>query len=51
MNVIFEKEPLLIEERVFFTCNGTIVNEYKTIKENKIKNKDVVLMNNQALDI
>ena len=46
MNAIFEKEPLFIEEVGFFVCNGNKVNEYKTIKENEIKNNDVVLMNN-----
>ena len=46
MNIIFEKEPSFIEEVGFFVCNGNKVNEYKTIKENEIKNNDVVLMNN-----
>ena len=46
MNVIFEKEPSFIEKVGYFLCNGNKINEYKTIKQNEIKNDDTVLMNN-----
>ena len=46
MNVIFEKEPSFIEKVGYFLCNGNKINEYKTIKQNEIKNNDTVLMNN-----
>jgi hypothetical protein len=46
MNVIFEKEPSFIEKVGYFLCNGNKINEYKTIKQNEIKNDDIILMNN-----
>ena len=44
INIIVEKEPLLAEKIGFFVCNGTNVNVYKSIKDNGIKNNNVVLM-------
>ena len=44
-NKIIEKEPSIIEKVNFFLCNGNKINEYKTIKDNKIKDGDVVLLN------
>ena len=44
MNIIVEKEPLLADKIGYFMCNGTKVNEYKSIKDNGIKNNNVVLM-------
>ena len=44
MNIIIEKEPSLAEKIGYFMCNGAKVNEYKSIKDNEIKNNNVVLM-------
>ena len=44
INIIVEKEPLLAEKIGCFMCNGTKINEYKSIKDNGIKNNNVVLM-------
>ena len=44
VNAILEKEPSLLEKVGYFLCNGDKVNEYKTLKDNKIKNGSVVLL-------
>ena len=44
INTILEKEPSITEKIGCFLCNGNKVNEYKTIKDNGIKNNDTVLM-------
>jgi len=45
MNIIIEKEPSVAEKIGYFLCKGNKVNEYKSIKDNGIKNNDIVLMN------
>ena len=45
INSIIEKEPLLADIIGYFLCKGNKVNEYKSIKDNKISNNDIVLMN------
>ena len=45
INAILEKEPSFIDKVGYFLCNGDKVNEYKTIKDNGIKNSYVVLLN------
>ena len=44
INAILEKEPSITEKIGCFLCNGNKVNEYKTIKDNGIKNNNTVLM-------
>ena len=46
VNEILEKEPSLLEQvgYGYFLCNGDKVNEYKTLKDNGIKNGSVVLL-------
>ena len=36
VNKLFEKEPIFKENFNYFLCNGTRVNEYKSLKENGI---------------
>ena len=45
MNKIFEKEPRFAENFNYFLCNGNIIKEYKSLIDNKIKNGDVILLN------
>ena len=45
VNIILEKEPEFTEKVGFFTCNGNKVNEYKSLKDNGIKDGNVVLLN------
>ncbi len=45
VNKIIEKEPSIIEKVNFFLCNGNKINEYKTVKDNKMKDGDVVILN------
>ena len=45
INRIFDIYPEYIEKKCFFMCNGNVINEYKDIQENKIKNGDTILVN------
>ena len=45
INRIFDIYPEYIEKKCFFICNGNVINEYKDIQENKIKNGDTILVN------
>ena len=45
INRIFDIYPEYIEKKCFFMCNGNVINEYKDIQENKIKNGDPILVN------
>ena len=44
VNKMLEKEPSLLEKGFYFLCNGTKINEYKNIKDNKLKNGDKIIM-------
>ena len=44
VNKIFEREPKFRENLYFFLCNGTRVNEYRSLKDNKIKDGNVVIL-------
>lgn len=46
VNKIFEREPRLKENFNYFLCNGNRVNEYKSIKDNNIKDGNVIILNN-----
>lgn len=46
INRIFDIYPEYIEKKCFFMCNGNVINEYKDIQENKIKNGDIILVSN-----
>ena len=46
INRIFDIYPEYIEKKCFFMCNGNVINEYKNIQENKIKNGDIILVSN-----
>ena len=46
INRIFDIYPEYIEKKCFFMCNGNVINEYKDIQENKIKNGDTILVSN-----
>ena len=45
INRIFDIYPEYIEKKCFFMCNGNVINEYKDIQENKIKNGDTIIVN------
>ena len=44
MNTIFYKVPRFIEIPVFFLCNGNKINEYKTIKDNGLKDGNIIIL-------
>jgi len=44
VNKILEREPKLSENGFIFICNGNKINDYKTIKENNLKDGDVILL-------
>jgi len=44
VNKVFEKKPEFREYGNYFLCGGNVVNEYKTIKENKIKDGNTILL-------
>ena len=43
-NQIFEREPNFVENGLLFLCGGRKINEYKTIKDNQLKNGDVIII-------
>ena len=45
VNRIFDIFPEFIERKCFFICNGNVINEYKKIQDNKLKNGDKILVN------
>ena len=47
-NQIFEKEPKFIENGFYFLSGGKKINEYKTIKDNQLKDEDVIII--QSVD-
>ena len=49
VNKLFEKEPIFKENFNYFLCNGTRVNEYKSLKENGIENESHIILNNYDL--
>ena len=44
VNKIFEREPKFKENFNFFLCNGNRINEYKSLKENNIKDGNVIML-------
>ena len=42
---LFKEYPDYKDSAVYFMCNGSIIKEYKTLDENKIKNRDIILLN------
>ena len=49
VNKLFEKEPMFKENFNYFLCNGTRVNEYKSLLENGIENESHIILNNYDL--
>ena len=45
VNKVIEKEPSIIEKVGFFLCNGNKINEYMAIKDNKLEDGNIVLLN------
>ena len=43
-NLLYQKYPEYKETEQYFIVNGQKVNRFKTLKENKIKDSDVILM-------
>ena len=44
VNKIFERQPKFKENFNFFLCNGNRINEYKSLKENNIKDGNVIIL-------
>ena len=44
-NKVFEENPEFKEYGNYFLCNGTNINEYKSLKENLIKDKSIIIIN------
>ena len=42
---LFKEYPDYKDKSVYFMCNGIVIKEYKTLDENKIKNRDIILLN------
>ena len=42
---LYEKYPEFSENQNFFMANGKIINKYKTLEQNGIKNSDVIVLN------
>ena len=43
-NIIYEKYPIFKETINYFIANGKKINKYHTLKENNIKNNDVIIL-------
>ena len=44
VNKVYERKPEFREYGNYFLWGGNVVNEYKSIKENKIKDKNTILL-------
>ncbi len=44
VNQIIEREPNLVENGFLFLCGGRKINEYKSIKENQLKDGDAIII-------
>ena len=44
--LFYKKYPQYLESEQYFITNGRKVNKYKTLKENGIKDKDIIVLNN-----
>ena len=42
---LYKEYPNLYESENYFLCKGQIINKFKTFEENKIKNGDIILLN------
>ena len=45
VNKIFEEKKVFKEFGNIFLCNAKTINEYKSLKENNLKNNDIVIVN------
>ncbi len=43
-NLLYQKYPSYIETNNYFLVNGMKINKYKTLKDNKIKNNDILTL-------
>ena len=43
-NLLYQKYPNYIEINNYFLVNGMKINKYKTLKDNKIKNNDILTL-------
>ena len=42
--VLYEIFPEYANQENFFLCNGNKINKFKTMKDNKIKNSDIIIL-------
>ena len=50
VNKLFERAPEFREYANIFLCNGNKINDYKSLRDNKIKNGDHIILINQDDD-
>ena len=43
-NILYDKYPKYVESENYFLVNGNRINKYKTLKDNEIKNNDVITL-------
>ena len=46
VNLLYEEYPEYKEIQNYFLCNGRLINEYKTLEENRIKSGDIIILFN-----
>ena len=44
---LYEHYPEYKETNNYFTCNGILIKRFKSLIDNKIKNSDKILLNNE----
>lgn len=49
-NKLFQKHPELKNKRLYYICNGSVIDENKTMNENRIKSDDQILVQDYDLD-
>ena len=42
---LYEEYPNLSERENYFICKGTVMNKFKSFEKNKIKNGDIIILN------
>ena len=47
INKVMKEYPEYKEKAIYFMCNGAMIQEYKTVEENNLKNSNIILIHNQ----
>lgn len=43
-NYLYKRQPKAKTDKNYFLVNGSVVNKYNSLKENKIKNGDIIIV-------